>query len=84
MEPEEEMLSAICAYLIRTQCYETEYHRWYELGIEQKIRLTGLYEAYLMSLDAREVGGVPRMIQMYFSMTVRFPIRRRRSCLLIS
>ena len=60
------MLSAICAYLIRTQCYETEYHRWYELGIEQKIRLTGLYEAYLMSLDAREVGGVPRMIQMYF------------------
>lgn len=36
------------------------------LGIEQKIRLTGLYEAYLMSLDAREVGGVPRMIQMYF------------------
>ncbi len=66
VEPEEEMLSAICAYLIRTQCYETEYHRWYELGIEQKIRLTGLYEAYLMSLDAREVGGVPRMIQMYF------------------
>lgn len=43
VEPEEEMLSAICAYLIRTQCYETEYHRWYELGIEQKIRLTGLY-----------------------------------------
>lgn len=75
VEPSEEMLSVICAYLIRGQRYETKYHHWYELGIEQKIRITSLYEAYLMSLDAREVGGVPRMIQMYFqyASTLSYP-----------
>lgn len=66
VDPGEEMLTVICTYLIRGQRYETKYHRWYELGIEQKLRITSLYEAYLMSLDAGEVGGVPRMIQMYF------------------
>lgn len=64
--PREEMLAVICGYLIKGQRYETRYHRWYELGIEQEIRITGLYEAYLMSLDARQVGSVPKMIQMYF------------------
>lgn len=75
VEPSEEMLSVICTYLIRGQCYETKYHRWYELGIEQKIRITSLYEAYLMSLDAREISGVPRMLQMYFqyASTLSYP-----------
>lgn len=66
IDPGEEMLSVLCTYLIRGQRYETKYHRWYELGIERKLRITSLYEAYLMSLDAGEVGGVPRMLQMYF------------------
>lgn len=66
VSPTEEMLAVICGYLIKGQRYEMKYHGWYELGIEQEIRITGLYEAYLMSLDARRVGSVPKMIQMYF------------------
>lgn len=64
--PEDEMLMVICGYLIRGQRFDAEYHKWYELGIEHEIRLTSLYEAYLMSLDSKKVGNVPKMIQMYF------------------
>lgn len=64
--PEDEMLSAVIRYLIKGQRFQTEYHRWYELGIEHELRITGLYEAYLTSLDSRRVGRVPKMIQMYF------------------
>lgn len=64
--PEDEMLAVICGYLIKGQRYETKYHWWYELGIEHEIRITSLYEAYLMSLDTRQVRSVPKMIQMYF------------------
>lgn len=66
VNPRDELLGVICGYLIKGQRFGTEYHFWYELGIEHEIRITSLYEAYLMSLDGRQVGSVPRMIQLYF------------------
>lgn len=66
VDPREEMLTAILGYLIRSQCFGAKYHRWYELGIEHEIRITGLYEAYLLSLDGRKLERVPKMLQMYF------------------
>lgn len=62
----DEMLAVICSYLIRGQCCDSCYHEWYELGIEHDIRITGLYEAYMMTMDAAQVSRVPEQIQMYF------------------
>lgn len=64
--PSEEMLTVICAYLIKGQRYELSYHHWYEEGIAQDLRLAGLYEAFVYSMDRREVRRVPKMVQMYF------------------
>lgn len=64
--PEEEMLDVICSYLIRGQCYDEPFHKWYEMGISANLRITGLYEAYVMSMDKRNVTEIPKMIQMYF------------------
>lgn len=66
VNPSEEMLSAICSYLIKGQKLTKEYHKWYQLGIEHEIRITNLYEAFLISLDPAEIGFVPKVIQMYF------------------
>lgn len=63
---DDEMLKVICEYLIRSQIYGKRYFSWYALGVEKKLRITGLYEAYLMSMDARGVQEVPQIIQMYF------------------
>ncbi len=63
---DERILKVICEYLIRSQIYGRRYFSWYALGVEKKLRITGLYEAYLMSMDVRSVQNVPRIIQMYF------------------
>ena len=66
VKPDDEMLTTVLGYLIRSQCFGAKYHHWYELGIEREIRITSLYEAYLLSLDGRKLERVPKMIQMYF------------------
>lgn len=66
ISPSDEMISAICSYLIKGQKFTKEYHKWYQLGIEHEIRITNLYEAFLLSLNPAEIGSVPKVIQMYF------------------
>lgn len=75
--PEDEMLCAVCGYLIRGQRFEPAYHKWYELGIEHEIRITGLYEAYLMSLEQNGIEHVPKMIQMYFQYNSNISYQQR-------
>lgn len=62
----EQILGAVCGYLIKNQKYGRRFFAWYEKGIEEKLRITGLYEAYLMSMDTRNIQEVPRIILMYF------------------
>ena len=66
VEKKPEYLGLICSYLIRAQRFDVRYHTWFEMGIEEKLRITGLYEAYLLSLDDRAIRAVPKIIQMYF------------------
>ena len=64
--PKPEYVGVICSYLIKSQQYDPKYHYWYEKGIELELRITSLYEAYLLSMDERKVDEVPKIIQMYF------------------
>ena len=41
--PEAEYVGIICSYLIKGPKNDTCFHKWFELGIENKLRLTGLY-----------------------------------------
>ncbi len=77
VSPQNAMLGIICAYLIKGQQYAAKYHGWYEQGITNGIRLTGLYEAYLMSLDTGKIGTVPKMIQMYFQYDTKLAYPQR-------
>ena len=67
----------ICGYLIRNQKYGKRFFVWYEKGIEQRLCITGLYEAYLLSMDARSVQEVPRIIQMYFKYNTQLGYRQK-------
>ena len=71
-----EYVGMICSYLIRAQRFETKFHRWYEKGIALELRITGLYEAYLLSLDEREIASVPKIIRMYFQYNSNLPYRK--------
>lgn len=75
--PKEEMVQTVCAYLIRCQCFSKKYFYWYEKGIELNLRITGLNEAYVMSMDMRQVLQIPRIVQMYFQYRSVLPYEKK-------
>ena len=74
--PEAEYVGIICSYLIKGHKNDTCFHKWFELGIDNKLRLTGLYESYLITMDDRQISPVPKIIQMYFSFDNKLPYRK--------
>lgn len=44
-------LPAICSLLIKGNKSGPEYYLWYRRGVEQELRVTRLYEYYMMSVD---------------------------------
>ena len=72
----EEVAAAICSYLIKGQKFSGKYHKWYVLGIEKEVRITNLYEAYLLSADKESIEQVPKVIFMYFQYHNTLPYKQ--------
>ena len=62
-----ELLQAICSLLIKGNKIGKTYFPWYEKAILAEIKITRLYEYYMMSLDRKKDIDIPRMVLMYFS-----------------
>ncbi len=67
-------VAAICSLLIMGDKKGAEYFGWYALGVEYSVRVTKLYEYYMMSLELDKYGEImdkdieiPRMVLMYFA-----------------
>lgn len=75
--PSEKFLSDIIAYLIKNQIYGEKYLPWYTLGIEEGLRLSGLYEAYMFSLPEESIQALPQMLLMYFQYSATLPDQKR-------
>lgn len=67
LEKKNETLQEICALLIKGNKMGQEYFGWYALAVDQELRLTRLYEYYIMSIDLTYEGRLPKMIVMYFA-----------------
>ena len=65
--PSKSVVSAICALLIKGHKTGTAYFNWYEKGVSEGLRLTGLYEYYVESMGKSRTDLLPQMIRMYFS-----------------
>lgn len=75
--PEEEMLAGLCAYRIKGERFGEDAHAYYELAIEHDLQITGLYEAFMASLDVREVRELPKPVQLYFQYSNRLSYRQK-------
>lgn len=66
-------VASICHILVLGDKKGTVYYPWYALGVEHSVRVTGLYEYYMMSLaldkygDIKEGIEIPKMVLMYFA-----------------
>ena len=67
MRPQNDILHAICTLLIKGNCYGPEYFEWYKAGVEQNLRITRLYEYYMMSAPLDYSEPLPKIVLMYFA-----------------
>ena len=57
-------IAAICHILILGDKKGVDYYRWYALGVEYSVRVTGLYEYYMMSLELDKYGDIMGNIEI--------------------
>ncbi len=62
-----ETLQSICTLLIKGNRTDKASFLWYSLGVEQELRITKLYEYYMMALPQGFEGEIPKMALMYFA-----------------
>ncbi len=75
--PTKEMVQAICSYLMKGNCVGTEFFEWYSKAVDLELRLTRLYEYYMMSIDLNYKGELPKMVMMYFAYQNNLDYERR-------
>lgn len=61
------LLEAICSILVNSSRFTGEYFVWYEEAVLKDIRITRLYEYYLMAADKKSMKRLPRQILLYFA-----------------
>ena len=65
--PHKEVLHEICTLLIKGNKSGDAYFPWYQAGVEENLRITRLYEYYMMSLPKDFDGELPKMVLLYFA-----------------
>lgn len=66
-KPQSDLLHAVCATLMKGNKQGSRYFKWYQAGVEQNLRITRLYEYYMMSVTLDDRQTLPKMVLMYFS-----------------
>lgn len=61
------ILQEICTLLIKGGRVGREMSVWYKAGIMAQLRITNIYEYYMMSIDMNTLQEIPDMVLMYFS-----------------
>lgn len=66
-KPDHETLSAICSLLMKGGKTEEKYFIWYERAVAAGLRLTRLYDYYMLSLNMNKFTAIQKMVLMYYS-----------------
>ncbi|MCM1373725.1 MAG: DUF5717 family protein [Muribaculum sp.] len=65
--PQERILKEICRLLIKGNKVTAEAFAWYKRGVEEELRITKLYEYFMMALDPDGEICLPKQVLLYFS-----------------
>ncbi len=61
------ILQEICGLLVKGSKVGTRWLDWYQKGVDAQLRITNLYEYYMMSVDLEIMQPIPKIVLMYFS-----------------
>ncbi len=66
----------ICERFVRGGILGARALPWYEKGVEDQLRITNLYEAFMASLNPEERKGLPKAAVLYFSLQTKLDVER--------
>lgn len=61
-----DVLASVCSYRIKGEIYNEESIEWYEMAIKHDLKITGLYEAYINSINPNKRVEIPESVLIYF------------------
>lgn len=64
---DDETLQLLCSFLIKGEKAGERYFPWYALGVERELKVTRLYEYYMLSMPEDADLTLPKMVMMYFA-----------------
>lgn len=67
MYEDDSTLIHICSMLIKGNITDNKYFKWFESGVEKGLKITRLYEYYMLSVDKTTLRQLPKIIIMYFN-----------------
>lgn len=71
-----ESIQEICELLMKGNKTDSKYFKWYALGVEKQLRITRLYEYYMMSIPLDFTGELPKIVMMYFAYACNLSFER--------
>ncbi len=75
--PEKDLLFSIVSYLLKNQMMGEEYFEWYALAVEKDLKLTGLFEAYMLSLPTSYGKELPSIVSLFFRYENHLPMEKK-------
>lgn len=63
----DDVLSSICKLLINVGKYDAAAFKWYAMAVDKQLRITRLYENYMMSINMDGLVEIPKIVLMYFA-----------------
>lgn len=74
---DKESLQTICHYLIRNDRADNRYFKWFELGVEQDLRIARLYDYYLYSVKEDMQHPLPEKVLEYFKFNMEIEYNKK-------
>lgn len=71
------LLSAVLHLLILGEKKEKIYHQWYQLGIKSSIKMQGLFEYFMATLDMKNCKELPVPVLIYFQYDNRLQLEQK-------
>lgn len=76
MYPHRELLQVICTLLVKGGRTDEQSFCWYEMGVREGLRITRLYEHYMLSVPTDQPIEIPKAVKMYFAYECSLPFDR--------
>lgn len=73
----DETLQAICSLLIHNVCTDERYFSYFERAVKRNLRITRLYEYYMLTLDLKEKKKIPKSVFMFFAFECHLDYERK-------